>query len=155
IEADDSLRRGVGALPHGYGQAYPGAEGRVVVGPRINIITASEDCDPIAATPYHKNVRVRLTPLDPAGSAAAGANAAPARGAGGGRRLSSAADRGAFCKGVGLMVRLSFPSPVSGGRERGKGDTYDCERMALRFCRGTGGGCPERRGGQRSAPACR
>jgi len=63
IEADDSLRRGVVALPHGYGQAYPTGEERLVVGPRINQITSSEYCDPIAATPYHKNVPVRLTPL--------------------------------------------------------------------------------------------
>jgi len=81
VEADDSLRRGVVTLPHGYGQAYPGAEGRVVVGPRINIITSSEDCDPIAATPYHKNVRVRLLPLDPASAAVAEAAAARTRAA--------------------------------------------------------------------------
>ena len=63
IEADGSLRRGVVALPHGYGQAYPMGEERLTVGPRINQITSSEYCDPIAATPYHKNVPVRLTPL--------------------------------------------------------------------------------------------
>jgi len=78
IEADDSLRRGVVALPHGYGQAYPGGEGRVVIGPRINFLTASDDCDPIAATPHHKNVRVRLVPLDPVNATAAAANAARA-----------------------------------------------------------------------------
>jgi anaerobic selenocysteine-containing dehydrogenase len=75
IEADDSLRRGVVALPHGYGQAYPRGEGRVVIGPRINFLTASDDCDPIAATPHHKNVRVRLVPLDPVNATAAEANA--------------------------------------------------------------------------------
>jgi anaerobic selenocysteine-containing dehydrogenase len=76
VEADDSLRRGVVALPHGYGQAYPpdGAGKRLVAGPRINIITSSEDCDPIAATPYHKNVRVRLAPLDPVSATEAEAN---------------------------------------------------------------------------------
>lgn len=80
IEADDSLRHGVVALPHGYGQTYPaGVEGQVVVGPRLNFLTASDDCDPIAATPYHKNVRVRLTPLDPEGTAEAEANAARVR----------------------------------------------------------------------------
>jgi anaerobic selenocysteine-containing dehydrogenase len=79
VEADDSLRRGVVALPHGYGQAYPEGEGRVIVGPRLNIITSSEDCDPIAATPHHKNVQVRLVPLDPAGAATAEVNAARAR----------------------------------------------------------------------------
>ena len=78
VEADDSLRRGVVALPHGYGQAYPGGEGRIVIGPRLNVLTASEDCDPIAATPHHKNVQVRLVPLDPASAAAAEANAAQA-----------------------------------------------------------------------------
>jgi len=64
IEADDSLRRGVVALPHGYGQAYPTGETRLTIGPRINQITSSDYCDPIAATPYHKNVPVRLIPAD-------------------------------------------------------------------------------------------
>jgi anaerobic selenocysteine-containing dehydrogenase len=79
VEADDSLRRGVVALPHGYGQAYPAGEGRITVGPRINYLTASDDCDPIAATPYHKNVPVRLTPLDATQAADAEARAARAR----------------------------------------------------------------------------
>jgi anaerobic selenocysteine-containing dehydrogenase len=56
-EADDRLRRGLVALPHGYGMAIPDIEGvRVTNGPRVNLLTASEDCDPIAATPYHKTV---------------------------------------------------------------------------------------------------
>jgi len=64
VEADASMRRGLVALPHGYGQAYPDGRGeRVVNGPRLNLITAHDDCDPIAATPYHKNVDVRLTPV--------------------------------------------------------------------------------------------
>lgn len=80
IEADASLRRGVVALPHGYGQTYPvGVEGQVVAGPRLNFLTASDDCDPIAATPHHKNVRVRLTPLDPESAAVAEANSAALR----------------------------------------------------------------------------
>jgi len=63
-EADPSMRRGLVALPHGYGQAYPDGRGnRVVNGPRLNLITAHDDRDPIAATPYHKNVAVRLTPV--------------------------------------------------------------------------------------------
>ena len=78
-EVDDSLRRGVVALPHGYGQSYPDGEGRVVVGPRLNLITASEDCDPIAATPYHKNVAVRLAAADSASSADAEAMSARIR----------------------------------------------------------------------------
>ncbi len=64
VEADASMRRGLVALPHGYGQSYPdGQGGRIVDGPRLNLITAHDDCDPIAATPYHKNVAVRLTPV--------------------------------------------------------------------------------------------
>ena len=60
-EADDSLRTGYATLPHGYGMSYPLQNGeRVSVGPRINLLSASDDCDPIAATPYHKNVAARL-----------------------------------------------------------------------------------------------
>jgi anaerobic selenocysteine-containing dehydrogenase len=56
-EADERLRRGLVAMPHGYGMAIDDIEGvRVTNGPRVNLLTASEDCDPIAATPYHKAV---------------------------------------------------------------------------------------------------
>lgn len=77
IEANDSMRRGMVALPHGYGQFYPEADGkRVQVGPRINFLTASDDCDPITATPHHRNVAVRLRPADAASASAAEANSA-------------------------------------------------------------------------------
>jgi hypothetical protein len=60
-EADDSLIAGYATLPHGYGMTYPLKNGeRVSVGPRINMLTASDDCDPIGATPYHKNVAAQL-----------------------------------------------------------------------------------------------
>jgi hypothetical protein len=42
-------------------------------------LTASDDCDPIAATPHHKNVRVRLTLAGPECSAEAEANATALR----------------------------------------------------------------------------
>jgi len=62
-KADDSMRRGHVVLPHGFGQAYPTAEGeRLVNGPRINLLTTGDHRDPIAGTPYHKQVAVRLTP---------------------------------------------------------------------------------------------
>jgi anaerobic selenocysteine-containing dehydrogenase len=78
IETDPSMRRGLVALPHGYGQSYPdGAGGRIVDGPRLNLITAHDDCDPIAATPYHKNVAVHLTPV--AGTEAEAAETASSR----------------------------------------------------------------------------
>jgi anaerobic selenocysteine-containing dehydrogenase len=60
VEADANLRPGQASLPHGYGQIYDTAEGQVTVGPRLNLITDCDDCDPIARTPYHKNVAVRV-----------------------------------------------------------------------------------------------
>lgn len=67
-EIDDSLRRGQAALPHGFGMSVPdGHGGRVTHGPRINLITDVTDRDPIAGTPHHKDVAVRLervTPLE-------------------------------------------------------------------------------------------
>jgi anaerobic selenocysteine-containing dehydrogenase len=78
VESDPSMRRGLVALPHGYGQSYPdGAGGRIIDGPRLNLITAHDDCDPIAATPYHKNVAVHLAPVF--GAEAEAAEAASAR----------------------------------------------------------------------------
>ncbi|MFI5609106.1 molybdopterin-dependent oxidoreductase [Amycolatopsis sp. NPDC051903] len=62
-EADDTLRPGQLALPHGYGMAHPDGHGeRVVNGPRINLLTSSADRDPIAGTPHHKDVPARLEP---------------------------------------------------------------------------------------------
>ena len=63
-KVDDSLRQGQLALPHGYGQSYPTRDGeRLSNGPRVNALTHSSNCDPIAATPYHKHVAVRLERL--------------------------------------------------------------------------------------------
>ena len=63
-KVDDSLRQGQLALPHGYGQSYPTSDGeRLSNGPRVNALTDSANCDPIAATPYHKHVAVRLERL--------------------------------------------------------------------------------------------
>jgi len=50
-----------------------GKGGRIVDGPRLNLITAHDDCDPIAATPYHKNVAVHLAPVVGAEAEAASA----------------------------------------------------------------------------------
>jgi anaerobic selenocysteine-containing dehydrogenase len=60
-KVDNAMRNGQLALPHGYGQAYPTPDGeRLTNGPRINLLTESGNRDPIAGTPYHKNVAVRL-----------------------------------------------------------------------------------------------
>ncbi|MET8560896.1 molybdopterin-dependent oxidoreductase [Streptomyces flaveolus] len=62
-EADETLRAGQVALPHGYGMSVPdGRGGRVTSGPRINLLTDARDRDPIAGTPHHKDVPVRLEP---------------------------------------------------------------------------------------------
>ncbi|MFO1399291.1 MAG: molybdopterin dinucleotide binding domain-containing protein, partial [Burkholderiales bacterium] len=57
LEFDDGLRRGVLALPHGYGMRYAGGE---PLGPCINRLTGSDHCDPFTRTPYHKYVPVSL-----------------------------------------------------------------------------------------------
>ncbi len=61
-KATDSMRRGHVALPHGYGQRHPAADGtRQVVGPPINWLTDGAVRDPVADTPHHKHVPVRCT----------------------------------------------------------------------------------------------
>ncbi len=60
-KSTDSMRRGHVALPHGYGQQHPTEGGnRVVVGPAINWLTDGQNRDPVADTPHHKYVPVRL-----------------------------------------------------------------------------------------------
>lgn len=60
IEIDEGLRPGMVALPHGYGMRYGGGD---PIGPQINRLTASEHCDPLARTPYHKHVPVSVRPI--------------------------------------------------------------------------------------------
>jgi len=62
IEIDDSVRPGVLMLPHGYGARY---KGLLPFGPEINQLTASGDCDPLARTPFHKYVPVRILKIEP------------------------------------------------------------------------------------------
>ena len=62
VEINDSILRGVVTLPHGYGMEHPNAEGeRKLSGATINELTASEDCDPVAGTPWHKHIAVKLS----------------------------------------------------------------------------------------------
>jgi anaerobic selenocysteine-containing dehydrogenase len=69
------MREGQLALPHGYGQSYPAEDGeRLTNGPRINALTGSDNRDPIAGTPYHKHVAVRLEKLTASEAAAAEAS---------------------------------------------------------------------------------
>ncbi len=57
VEFDDSVRRGVVTLPHGYGMRYKDGD---PAGPVINRLTSGAHCDPRTRTPYHKYVPVRL-----------------------------------------------------------------------------------------------
>lgn len=72
-EADESMRRGQVAVPHGFGMTVADGGGTFIHGPRINLLTASTDRDPIAGTPHHKDVRCRLEPARPDEAAAAAA----------------------------------------------------------------------------------
>lgn len=57
IEIDDSLRRGVVTLPHGYGVRFKDS---APIGPELNRLTSLNHCDPLSRTPYHKYVPVRI-----------------------------------------------------------------------------------------------
>jgi hypothetical protein len=50
------------SLPNGLGLGYPGAAGQDerVTGTAPNELTASEDRDRFAGTPWHKHVRARV-----------------------------------------------------------------------------------------------
>lgn len=64
VTVSDELQPGVVSLPHGFGMDEKRADGKVVrSGPRINELTASEHCDAIAKTPFHKHVPVRIRAL--------------------------------------------------------------------------------------------
>lgn len=62
VESDLKLRMGQASLPHGFGQIFDLPEGQATVGPRLNIITDCDDCDPLTKTPFHKNVAIRVVP---------------------------------------------------------------------------------------------
>jgi formate dehydrogenase len=64
VELTDRLQPGHAALPNGLGLTYPaGAEGARATGVAPNELTASEDRDWIAGTPWHKHVRARIERL--------------------------------------------------------------------------------------------
>ncbi|HAS43637.1 MAG TPA: dehydrogenase [Microscillaceae bacterium] len=55
----DEVPVGMLSMPHGYGFNYPN-QSEEAIGAQVNQLTSLDDCDPLAKTPYHKNVRVRL-----------------------------------------------------------------------------------------------
>jgi len=74
IALDDTVRRGVVTLPHGYGMRYRDS---APVGPQVNVLTSGEQCDPRSKTPFHKYVPVDVRRRDalparpPAGTSSA------------------------------------------------------------------------------------
>ncbi len=63
VQPDDAMLPGCLVLPHGFGMSYPDPDNSEVLrrnGPSINELTDASRCDPLAKTPYHKYVPVRL-----------------------------------------------------------------------------------------------
>ncbi len=55
----EEVQKGLLSMPHGYGFSYPN-HNEETTGALVNVLTSSEACDPLAKTPYHKNVRVKI-----------------------------------------------------------------------------------------------
>ena len=56
----DEVQEGVISMPHGHGLNHGKKQSYKEVGAMPNILTTADYCDPLAKTPYHKNVRVKL-----------------------------------------------------------------------------------------------
>ena len=54
------MKRGVLSLPNAYGLKYKEGQNHREIGAALNELTDVLHCDPIAKTPYHKNVRVNI-----------------------------------------------------------------------------------------------
>lgn len=58
----DEVPEGMLSMPHGYGFSYANHDEKTT-GALVNVLTSTEECDPLAKTPYHKNVRVQIEKL--------------------------------------------------------------------------------------------
>ncbi len=47
VAVDPALRQGQASLPHGFGQVFDLPTGQATVGPRLNVLTDCDDCDPL------------------------------------------------------------------------------------------------------------
>jgi formate dehydrogenase len=64
VELSETLQPGHVSLPNGLGIDFPGEGGaRTLAGVAPNELTASEDRDPFAGTPWHKYVPARVEGL--------------------------------------------------------------------------------------------
>jgi len=63
-ELDDTVQPGAVSLPHGFGLTFTSADGtRASHGPLVNLLSASDHCDPFTKVPYHKSIPVRIRKL--------------------------------------------------------------------------------------------
>ncbi len=60
----DEVPEGVLSMPHGHGMKYDENQNYKSVGAMANMLTSTDHCDPLAKTPYHKNVRVKLEKIE-------------------------------------------------------------------------------------------
>ncbi|MEM6724503.1 MAG: molybdopterin-dependent oxidoreductase [Bacteroidota bacterium] len=63
VKLTDEVHRGVISLPNAYGLKYGDETDHKVIGAALNELTDALHCDPLAKTPYHKNVRVNIEKL--------------------------------------------------------------------------------------------
>jgi anaerobic selenocysteine-containing dehydrogenase len=77
IQVTEDIRRGVVALPHGYGM-FKGNNTDERSGPAINFLTHTDHCDDLSKVPFHKFVPVRVRPAAVADGASVGAVRVPA-----------------------------------------------------------------------------
>lgn len=60
VSITDEVKPGVISMPHGHGLNYGDDKDYKEIGAMPNILTDASYCDPLAKTPYHKNVRVKV-----------------------------------------------------------------------------------------------
>lgn len=63
VSVDDEVRPGLVSLPHGFGMHTSDEPNAPRSGPAINFLTESGYCDELSKVPFHKHVRVRVTPI--------------------------------------------------------------------------------------------
>ncbi|MFK7978444.1 MAG: molybdopterin dinucleotide binding domain-containing protein, partial [Saprospiraceae bacterium] len=64
VTITDEVQEGVISMPHGKGMDYGKGRSFREKGAMPNILTTANYCDPLAKTPYHKNVRVRMEKVE-------------------------------------------------------------------------------------------
>ena len=60
VKVTDEVKPGVLSLPNAYGLKYGDNTDHTKIGAALNELTDAMHCDPLAKTPYHKNVRVNV-----------------------------------------------------------------------------------------------